>query len=131
MSRNANGHFAPGNDIGAETRIKPGTTPNPGGQPKTRKELRMLARGGLPKAFERALQILNDDKAEWRAWLEAGKFLAAYGYGAPPKLEKDDDAERPERTSLTVEERRAIARMKLSTEAPADAVRPQSEPTEH
>lgn len=119
--RGPSGHFAPGNSVGAETQIKPGKTLNPGGQPKTRKELRLMARESMPKAFERAQQILNDDDAEWRAWLEAGKFLSLYGYGAPPKS-VEDDAEKSNRSvleALTVEELRALARRPI--EPPPDA----------
>lgn len=120
--RGKNGHFAPGNDVGVETRIKPGQTLNPGGLQKTRKELRMLARQGVPRAFERALQILDDDEAEWRAWIEAGKFLATYGIGnvtAGAKNEKDDDLDQPRRP-LTDQQREALARMALSTEQDGD-----------
>ncbi len=118
--REPNGHFAQGNATGVDTKFQPGKSGNPGGQPKTRKELRLMARESMPRAFERARQILEDDSAEWRAWIEAAKFLSLYGYGAQPKS-IDDEAERPERSRLTIEERRAIARMKLSSEAPPDA----------
>jgi len=97
------------------TRFQKGRSGNPGGQPKTKKELRMLAREGLPKAFERARQILDDEDAEWRAWLEAGKFLAMYGYGPPPKSEKDDDAPNAA-AKLTAEVLERVARMQLSSE---------------
>lgn len=129
--RGPNGHFAKGNTTGLASGFKPGQTGNPGGVPKTKKELRELAREGLPKAFARAMEILNDDDAEWRAWLEAGKFLGAHSYIAPAKPEKEEDAGKTDRNALSVEERRAIARMRLSTEKAADAVPEPASDTEH
>jgi len=104
------------------TRFQPGKTGNAGGFHKTKRELRVRAREGLDLAIERAIQILKDENAEPRSWMEAGKFLGPYGYGLPPKAEKEDDATGSERSHMSIEERRAIARMKLSTEKAPDAV---------
>lgn len=120
MSRNAHGHFAPGNDIGAETRIKGGTTLNPGGQRKVKRELILMAREHCPKALERARQILNDDTQEWRAWMDAAKFVMSYGIGSPPKM-AEEDAEKASNDpvdQLTVAELQALARQSLADEQP-------------
>ena len=119
--RGPNGHFAPGNKVGP--RIPKGTSLNPGGIPKTRKELRLLAREGLPKAFERARQILDDDNADWRAWMEAGKFLGAFSFSQHQK-DSDDEAMVRRFSALSVDERRAIAKMKMSSEQPDAPVDP-------
>ncbi len=112
------GKWAAGASANPATQWKPGVSPNPAHLRKTRKELVTLARESLPRAFERARQLLEDDQAEWRAWIEAGKFLAAYGMG-PPKPSAEDPAERTA-SPLSIEERRALARTKLSTETPPD-----------
>jgi hypothetical protein len=67
-------------------RFKPGVSGNPGGKLKLNKELASLARESMPRAIARAVQVLDDDEAEPRWWLEAGKALAAWcglAKGAP------------------------------------------------
>ena len=115
--RAPDGKWLPGESANPETQWKPGSTPNPAHMRKTRRELVTLARESIPRAFERARQLLDDDNAEWRAWIEAGKFLAAYGMG-PPKPGAGEEIGST-KSPLTVEEQRAIARMRLSTETAA------------
>lgn len=114
--RDAKGLWLPGAVVSPETQFKKGTSGNPGGFHKTKRELRVAAREGLDVAIARARQILADDNAEWRAWIEAGKFLAPYGYGVPAKTEKDEDAIVSPTHGLTVEELRALARRELAME---------------
>lgn len=101
------------------TRFQKGVSGNAGYQRKTQKELRELARGSVPKAFERAKQILDDDSAEWRAWMDAAKFITSYGYGSPPKtdIEAADRREDPV-NQLEAEELRALARQSLADDVP-------------
>lgn len=112
--RDETGQFLPNNTIGPRWE-KGGASPNPGGVPKTRKELRLLARKSLPLAFARAHQILESDNAEWRAWMEAGKFVASYSFSTHTK-ERDDDDSKPAAMELTIEELRALARRELRME---------------
>lgn len=105
------------------SRWKKGQSGNHGGWSKTTRELKELARSHVAKAFERARQILDDDDAEWRAWMDAGRFVASYGIGAPPKAEVASADELPDDpvTQLDAEELRALARQSLADEAAPDA----------
>jgi hypothetical protein len=110
--------FKPGNTASANHRWQKGVSANPGGYSKTKLELRIKAREGLDLALDRALQILKDDDAEWEAWVACGKFVGPYGYGIP-KAEKDTEDQRSRELSpLSIDERRALARIKMSNEVP-------------
>lgn len=115
------------------TRFGKGESGNPGGRRKLKRELVLMARDHVPKAIERARQILDDDDAEWRAWMDAAKFVTAYGIGAPPKSEtaKDDRPADPSE-ELEVDELRALARQALADDAAeTDDAGDDSDETEH
>lgn len=132
IQRNEAGRFVPGRSANPETLFPKGKSANPGGIPKTRRELRALAREHMPRAIERAREVLDNDRAKPKDWNEAAKFLATVaGLSTPPKSDRDDDAAGVIRTPLTVEERRAIARMRLSSEAPPDVAPGNTANTEH
>ncbi len=105
------------------TRIKKGEVRNPGALRKERRELITLAREHVPKAFARAREILDDDKAEWRAWIEAGKFITGYALGAPRNNPDPDLDEKPESpvTQLDAETLRALARQSLAEASPDES----------
>jgi hypothetical protein len=119
--RAPDGKWLPGASYSPATQIKKGQTLNPGGMRKTRRELVNLARESMPRAIERARQLLDDDRADWKAWLEAGKFIlscSAIGAQPGPKGGDDDAPQRDVLDELTVEEVRALARQSLADDAP-------------
>lgn len=117
--RNADGKFTPGNAAGAATTFKKGApSPNPGGFRKVRKDLINLARESVPDAFAVAREILLNAEAPNRDRLDAGKFLTAYGLGAPPKnLDEETAQGADEMGKLTVDELRSLARQSLADDA--------------
>lgn len=128
--RDENGHMLPGNSVGKSTRFK--SSGNPGGMWKTRREIVTLARDSMPKAIARARQILDDDKAEPRMWLEAGKFvLSCSAIGEKPGPKGEEERSGDVLDELTPEEVRALARQSLAAEPDEDAGDDDSDETEH
>lgn len=111
------------------TIMKGGGSLNPGGQRKKVRELCELARESMPKVFAFALRVVDDEAEDTRTRLDAGKFLASYGLGTPPRVEADGDgdAAHPQQV-LTIEEMRALARMKLTSEMPVASLPVGAEP---
>jgi hypothetical protein len=107
------------------TRYPKGVSGNPAHMRKARRELVNLARASVPRALERARQILDDDNAEWRSWMEAAKYItatAAIGNQPGPKDREAD--ERPDMdplSALTIDEMRALARQSLAELPAGDA----------
>jgi hypothetical protein len=116
----------------AHERWAKGKSANPGGNRKLKHEFMMLARESAPKALERARQILDDDDQEWRAWMDAARFVVSYGFGAPPKItDPVDEKTGPDPIEeLKADELRALARQSLADDAGHDAD-DDSDDTEH
>ena len=74
-------------------RLLPGQSLNLGGRARRVKELTEMARREVPSAIEFAARLIADETADARVRLEAAKFVAAYGLGAPRRLEDDDPEE--------------------------------------
>jgi len=133
--RGPDGKWLPGSSASPATQWKPGKSANPGGRYKLKKELIALARESVPDAFAVARQILLNEEAPNRDRLDAGKFLTAYGLGAPPKAIDEETAQRvDEMGALSVEELRALARQSLAddaSKAESDADDDDSDGTEH
>jgi hypothetical protein len=114
------GKFAPGKSFNPATQFKPGVSGNPLGVRVERRQIVELARKSMPKAIERARQILDDDTAEPRMWLEAGKFILSSS-GIGESFERKRDKDKPTLLeALTVDEIRALARQSLAEEARQD-----------
>lgn len=123
IDRGEAGKWLPGASANPDTRFPKGKSGNPGGIPKTRRELRALAREHMPRAIERAAEILGNDTAKPKEWCEAGKFLAGVcGLNVAPKSERDDEgaAARNALDSLTLDELRALARREMRMELKRD-----------
>lgn len=109
---------------------KPGQSGNPGGRPKQVLELLKYCRKRTKKALALCEKLIDDETtgeqfeeaasrvAFLRIRLEAAKFLASYGMGAPPRYDPRNDAPAAvePRQSLSDEQREAVARMALSSE---------------
>lgn len=109
---------SPSRTLGAGRPFSPGVSGNPGGRPKAVKELLERARRSVPAAFDLAEKLIADDDADDRVRLDAAKFLASYGLGAPPKSVPDEpsDPAADPLSRLSNEEVAELASKKLSTE---------------
>lgn len=114
--------FRSGNPDISKYGWKPGQSGNPGGRPKAVRVLILLARESMPDAIRYADSLFRDENASHKERMDAVRFLAAYGMGAPPKvIDESDEAAADPVDSLTIEELQALARRQLSSEAPAVA----------
>lgn len=113
--------FQPGNPYGK--RWVKGQTGNPGGRSGVANDLRRLFRGDVHEAREIVLRFMRDERAEVKTRVECAKLVLSYGLGAPQRFDPLEDTPGGEAVKeLTVEELREIARLRLSTERPDDAV---------
>lgn len=92
-----------------------GTSGNPGGRPKTEAAFRKRCRSFVDEHVIAAWE--KEVREHGEKWLEASKLLAGYGYGPVNAVDVDADGDEAQRAQpLTIEERRALARMQLSNE---------------
>lgn len=106
--------------------FKPGMSGNPGGRPKMDPVLRKKLREWSPEIAERIRKICLESESEF-ASIAAGRLILAYAWGNPESSMEvyNDPRDLPDQPPLTVEERRAVARMKLSDEQPPDDGEPE------
>jgi len=99
---------------------------NPGGYSREIRELKRLARREVPASFATAVAIRDNLQAADRDRLEACKFLASYGLGAPSKAPESDEeaAERARLEDLTEAQQLWILRMLETQEAEGEIATP-------
>ena len=69
--------------VGKATRFRAGQSGNPGGRPKTSREIVDLARMNAPEGLEVLLSIMRNPEARDADRLAAVRELLARGYGRP------------------------------------------------
>lgn len=97
-----------------------GYSGNRGGKPKMDPALRKSVQDMTPELFKRLRELslaADSDSAS----IQAIKLLLLYAWGSPENRPEDND-EAEKAPELTIEELRALARQRISSEQPADDV---------
>lgn len=118
-TRGPNGHFVPGNEIGAETRIPKGKTLNPGGRLRRVREIRELALNETEASFRVLFEIRDNTSEDSRARIAACKEIIRYGIGDPKAVEPEKPSD-ADMGGLTIDELRNLARQSLADESEAN-----------
>ena len=85
-----NGNFAPGNQIGKATQVKPGQVLNPKGRPKNVGHSIKEEMNNLQEATREELEILvNDEKTPAKKAVAAFRLLGAMGEGKKAREETE------------------------------------------